>query len=282
MRGVAGNFPPCVGHGVADHAVLHRSRVAEEDTAVPGVENVPVAEVAGPGPAEGGGGGDEAGEAMRVVATIVEEAQQGRPPVERAVEAGECGVAEFAPQTLADGGGADEAPGGVLREAQEDLAHGVVIQRRRLLAAAASQPRQRGHGERIGLALRRRIRLVFGKRFPSSDLGRGARRHGVVEFIRAGIFSREIRGKFFFREDLPLPRTASLELTVFCPLSLSRTSGARSRPAIATAAADTEYRRRIRPPEASKGGLLHLRTPSFVSSPEVWRPDSPNPSVWIS
>ena len=64
-------------------------------------------------------------------AFVAEEAEHGRRPVERAVLAGEDEVAEDAAPGGADGGGADEGLGVVRRDAEEDLGHGVVDQRRR-------------------------------------------------------------------------------------------------------------------------------------------------------
>ena len=102
-----------------------------------GVEEVPVLAVLARRRAEGRGG-DEVGDPLLpvewpvgCVAFVVEEAQHGRRPPERAVVAREGGLGEDAAPGRADGGGAEKGLGVVRRDAQEDLAQGVVDQRRR-------------------------------------------------------------------------------------------------------------------------------------------------------
>jgi hypothetical protein len=68
----------------------------------------------------------------------VEEAEQGRRPVEGAIAAAEGGVAKGAEPGLADEGRAEEVRGLFGREAEEDLAHelGHQFRRRRSHGAA--------------------------------------------------------------------------------------------------------------------------------------------------
>lgn len=94
--------------------------------------------------------------------------------MELPVAAVEGGVGEDAAPGRADGGGADEALGVVRRDAQEDLAHGVVDQRRRRTAAALRRRRQ-AHGERIEPALGRRTGLGFLSRDSGACRGTGER-----------------------------------------------------------------------------------------------------------
>lgn len=122
--GTSLDSPPVVGDEVADEEVLVPFRGVEEDEAVPGVEDEPVAAVVARRRAEGRGG-DEAGDQVRfflvdyacpfpqqlAMACVEEEAQHGRRPVEGAVLADEVGVGEDAVPARADGGGATEGPG---------------------------------------------------------------------------------------------------------------------------------------------------------------------------
>lgn len=160
------NSPTVVGDEVADDEVLLPLRSVEEGEAVAGVESFPVAALVARMRAEGGGG-DEAGDQERFLLLVspsperhladpvVEEAQHRRRPVERAVLAGEDDLGEDGLPARADGGGADEALGVVRRDAQEDLAHGVVDQRRRRTAAGSWRGDRGlvGSPDRIGVSV---------------------------------------------------------------------------------------------------------------------------------
>lgn len=103
----------------------------EEDAAVAAVEGPRAAAVGVPGEARRRGGG-EAGLGVSLDDhEPVEEAEEGRASVEGSVAGEEPGVAEDAEPRLADEGGAEEVLGLVRREAEEDLGHDVVDQRRR-------------------------------------------------------------------------------------------------------------------------------------------------------
>ena len=96
--------------------------------------------------------GDEAGRGASLEdLEPVEEAEEGRGPVEGAVAAEEPGVAEDAEPRLADERGAEEVLGLVRREAEEDLGHDVVDQRqRRAWRRHGACARVGGGGEGLG------------------------------------------------------------------------------------------------------------------------------------
>ncbi|TVU40571.1 hypothetical protein EJB05_14038, partial [Eragrostis curvula] len=102
--------------------------VLEEDAAVPGVDDVPVA-LDGATGAEGGGG-DKPGLAGDVDA-VAEDAQHGRRAVELAVAAAEAGIGGEAAPLLTDQRGADEGRGVVRWNAEEDVLDEHVRQFRR-------------------------------------------------------------------------------------------------------------------------------------------------------
>ena len=115
------------------------ARVEHEETALAGVHR------------EEGGSGGQGRKIAQYRLIVLEESQQGRCPVELAVEAGEGGAGEAAAPGLADEGGPEEAPGVLRREAQEDLLEKLVRQRRR---------RRRHGGRRRGLWLERKEQLL--------------------------------------------------------------------------------------------------------------------------
>jgi hypothetical protein len=127
-----GQFPLAAANGVPHNEVQGfavRADRIQEDTAVARVENEEIAVVGVNG--EEGGGGGQGSEPAEYRIVVLEESQQGRRPVELAVEAGEGGAGEAAAPGLADERGAEEAAGIFWREAEEDLLEELVRQRRR-------------------------------------------------------------------------------------------------------------------------------------------------------
>lgn len=108
-----GHAPLVARDWLPDKEVL--GTLEEEGTAVAAVEGLPGAAVGGGQGEGGGGGGNESGDS--VVFQVVEKAQHGGCPVERAEAAEEVGVGDDAAPGLADEGGAEEGGGVVRREA---------------------------------------------------------------------------------------------------------------------------------------------------------------------
>jgi len=114
------------------------AHAVEEDAAMARVDCAAV-DAIGRGRAEGGGGHEG-----RRLPVIAEEAEHRGRAVELAESAPEAGVGDEAAPRLADEGGADEARGLLRREADEDLFHKLLHQRRRAATAAPWLGRHKG------------------------------------------------------------------------------------------------------------------------------------------
>jgi hypothetical protein len=100
---------------------------------------------------EEGGGGGQGSEPAEYRLVVLEESQQGRLPVELAVEAAKGGAGEAAAPGLADKGGAEEAAGIFWCEAEKDLLEELVRQRRRRRGRWRRRRRRRHGRWRRGL-----------------------------------------------------------------------------------------------------------------------------------